>query len=110
MQPLKLETPRISLIIPAYNEEELLPRLLDSIDAARATYGGTVEVIVADNASTDGTAELARRRGCRVVAVEKRAIAAARKSSDWEKATLSPCRCSPQQTSSSRNPSGSLPR
>ena len=71
-------TPRISLIIPAYNEVELLPRLLDSIDAARAAYGGTVEVIVADNASTDGTAELARRRGCRVVQVEKRAIAAAR--------------------------------
>jgi len=71
-------TPRISLIIPAYNEQELLPRLLDSVDAARAAYGGALEVIVADNASTDATAELARRRGCRVVTVAKRAIAAAR--------------------------------
>jgi glycosyltransferase involved in cell wall biosynthesis len=28
--------PRYSLIIPAYNEERLLGRLLDSVDAARA--------------------------------------------------------------------------
>jgi glycosyltransferase involved in cell wall biosynthesis len=71
-------SPRISLIIPAFNEEELLPRLLDSVDVARATYSGTVEVVVADNASTDGTAEIARRRGCRVATVERRAIASVR--------------------------------
>ena len=72
--------PRYSLIIPAYNEERLLGRLLDSVDAARATYGGgdAVEVIVADNASTDRTAVIAATRGCRVIAVEKRVIAAAR--------------------------------
>jgi glycosyltransferase involved in cell wall biosynthesis len=28
--------PRFSLIIPAYNEEAYLPRLLDSVDGARA--------------------------------------------------------------------------
>jgi glycosyltransferase involved in cell wall biosynthesis len=73
-------TPRYSLIIPAYNEERLLPRLLDSVDVARATYAGTgdAEVIVADNASTDRTASLARARGCRVISVEKRVIAAVR--------------------------------
>jgi glycosyltransferase involved in cell wall biosynthesis len=71
--------PRISLIVPAHNEERLLPRLLDSVDAARAAVAGMeVEVVVADNASTDRTAELARTRGCRVATVEKRAIAAAR--------------------------------
>jgi glycosyltransferase involved in cell wall biosynthesis len=72
--------PRYSLIIPAYNEERLLGRLLDSVDAARATYGrgDAVEVIVADNASTDRTAVIAAMRGCRVIAVEKRVIAAAR--------------------------------
>ena len=77
MQPLEVETPHISLIIPAYNEAELLPRLLDSVDTARAAYGGTVEVIVADNASTDETAEIALQRGCRVARVEKRSIACA---------------------------------
>jgi len=73
--------PRFSVVIPAYNEERLLPRLLDSIDAAREIYGGgpgAIEVIVADNASTDSTASLAASRGCRVVPVERRVIAAAR--------------------------------
>ena len=73
--------PRISLVIPAFNEEAYLPRLLDSVDAARAAYrggAGAIEVIVADNASTDATAEIARSRGCRVAPVTKRVIAAAR--------------------------------
>jgi glycosyltransferase involved in cell wall biosynthesis len=70
---------RISLIVPAFDEERLLPRLLDSVEVARGEFApGRVEVIVADNGSTDSTAALARQRGCRVVAVEKRAIAAAR--------------------------------
>jgi glycosyltransferase involved in cell wall biosynthesis len=74
--------PRFSLIIPAYNEERLLPRLLDSIDIARSTYGdrNAIEVIVADNLSTDRTASIASERGCRVVSVEKRVIAAVRNS------------------------------
>ena len=78
--------PRVSLVIPAYNEERFLPRLLDSVDAAAKRYAhgaAAVEVIVADNASTDRTAELARRRGCRVVPVEKRCIAAARNAGGW---------------------------
>jgi glycosyltransferase involved in cell wall biosynthesis len=72
--------PRYSLIVPAYNEERLLPRLLDSVNVARAAYAGvgSVEVIVADNSSTDGTASIATARGARVVSVEKRVIAAAR--------------------------------
>jgi len=73
--------PRFSVVVPAYNEERLLPRLLDSIDAAREIYGrgpGAIEVIVADNASTDSTASLAASRGCVVVSVEKRVIASAR--------------------------------
>jgi glycosyltransferase involved in cell wall biosynthesis len=75
------DRPRISLIIPAHNEEAYLPRLLDTVDAARARYRGGatgIEVIVADDASTDATAELARRRGCRVVGVSRRLIAATR--------------------------------
>jgi glycosyltransferase involved in cell wall biosynthesis len=73
--------PAISLVIPAYNEAALLPRLLDTINAARDRFAGgrdQVEVIVADNASTDDTAALARAAGCVVAPVERRMIAAAR--------------------------------
>ncbi len=73
--------PRFSLVVPAFNEESYLPLLLDSVDAARAAYTcgpSAVEVVVADNASTDRTAEAASSRGCRVVRVGKRAIGAAR--------------------------------
>jgi GT2 family glycosyltransferase len=73
--------PAISLVIPAHNEAKLLPRLLDTIDIARDRYAGgrdQVEVIVADNGSTDDTAALARSRGCVVAPVETRMIAAAR--------------------------------
>ena len=76
-----MSVPRISLVIPAHNEALLLPALLDTVDAALARWHGAreqVEVIVADNQSTDATATIALARGCRVVPVEKRAIAAAR--------------------------------
>ena len=73
-------SPRFSVVIPAYNEERLLPRLLDSIDVARRNYGqaDAIEVIVADNVSTDRTAEVAAARGCQVVSTAKRVIAAVR--------------------------------
>ena len=73
--------PRHSLVIPAYNEEAYLPRLLDTVDRAREQYHGgadAIEVVVADNTSTDRTAQIAEERGCRVVTVEKRTIGSAR--------------------------------
>lgn len=73
-----MSAPRISLVIPAYNEERYLPRLLDSVDAARSRFSGDVEVIVADNVSTDATARCALERGCRVVTVTTRNIGAVR--------------------------------
>lgn len=71
----------LSLVIPAHNEERFLPRLLDSVDVARARWRrgpGAIEVIVADNVSTDHTAAIAGERGCRVVRVEERRIASVR--------------------------------
>jgi glycosyltransferase involved in cell wall biosynthesis len=72
---------KFSVVIPAYNEEHYLPRLLESIEVARSNYSGgaeEIEVIVADNDSTDRTAEIAAAHGARVVTVQKRRIAAAR--------------------------------
>lgn len=71
----------MSVVVPAYNEAAYLPRLLDTIDAARARFTGgrdAIEVIVADNGSTDDTAALARSRGCLVAPVSKRIIGASR--------------------------------
>ncbi len=55
--------PSISIIIPTWNEAAWLPSLLKRVDALEHV----AEVIVADNASDDGTAELAAARGCCVV-------------------------------------------
>jgi peptidoglycan/xylan/chitin deacetylase (PgdA/CDA1 family) len=56
---------RISIVVPAYNEEQLLPACIDSL--LDQDYAGDIEIIVVDNASTDATAALARARGIRVV-------------------------------------------
>jgi glycosyltransferase involved in cell wall biosynthesis len=75
------DAPDISLVIPAFNEAAYLPRLLDTVDVARNGYrhgAERIEVILADNASTDETPQIAVDRGCRVEHVEERLIAAAR--------------------------------
>ncbi len=54
----------VSIIVPTYNEEAFLPRLLASIDAQD---GPERELIVADNRSRDRTRAIARAAGARVV-------------------------------------------
>ncbi len=53
----------LSVIIPTLNEEKYLPQVLASISAQNYPC----EVVVADAASRDRTAEIARLAGCRVV-------------------------------------------
>lgn len=68
----------VSFIIPAYNEELLLPRTIRSIHAACAAAGIRYEIVVADDASDDATPTIAGSLGAVVVRVEKRQIAATR--------------------------------
>jgi len=70
--------PRLTFVVPAWNEEELLPRTLRSIHRAARGAGVRYEIVVADGASTDRTPELARGAGARGVALERRQIAATR--------------------------------
>jgi glycosyltransferase involved in cell wall biosynthesis len=71
----------MSVVIPAYNEAELLPRLLATLSDARHRYkrgAESVEIIVADNGSEDGTPAIAKAAGCTVVEVVERRIATVR--------------------------------
>ena len=56
--------PRLSVIIPARNESENLPVLLDSLKDAAELID---EIILVDDGSTDGTADIARQRNIPVV-------------------------------------------
>jgi glycosyltransferase involved in cell wall biosynthesis len=72
---------RVSIVVPAYNEERLLPATLDSIRAAARALeaaGWSWELIVCDNNSTDGTAAIAAAAGARVVFEPVNQIARAR--------------------------------
>jgi cellulose synthase/poly-beta-1,6-N-acetylglucosamine synthase-like glycosyltransferase len=53
------DRPGVDVIIPAYNEADNIARLLRSIDVAAARYGGPVRVLVSDDGSSDGTAQIA---------------------------------------------------
>ncbi|HUN69649.1 MAG TPA: glycosyltransferase, partial [Burkholderiales bacterium] len=60
---------RLSIVVPAFNEERLLASTLESIKAAAKVFdaAGGWELIVCDNNSTDATAEIARAAGAQVV-------------------------------------------
>lgn len=45
--------PKISIVIPLYNEEESIPHLVEALDAAIAHYGQPAEVIIVDDGSKD---------------------------------------------------------
>ncbi len=64
--------PKISVIIPAFNEEQSLPLVLN--DLPQSTLH---EIIVVDNASTDRTAQVAQENGARVVREERRGYGSA---------------------------------
>ncbi|HEX7177527.1 MAG TPA: glycosyltransferase, partial [Pyrinomonadaceae bacterium] len=55
--------PALSIIIPTLNEARSIGQTLDAVMGAQ----GAVEVIVVDGGSVDGTAEIARGRGARLV-------------------------------------------
>ena len=50
----------LSVVIPCYNERATIETLVDAVRAV--PVGGPIEIIVVDDASTDGTQEILRQR------------------------------------------------
>jgi len=89
---ITLSAVKISIVVPAFNEERLLADSLAQIKGAARAFtplGWEWELIVCDNNSTDRTAEIARAAGAHVVFEPVNQIARARNagataaSGDW---------------------------
>lgn len=57
------KVPSFSVVLIARNESKTLPRLVESLKEFQERGG---EIVLVDTGSTDGTAEVARKLGCRV--------------------------------------------
>ncbi len=80
---LESEPMKVSVIVPAYNEELLIRQTLGQLQRGIAAFlraGWVSELIVCDNNSTDRTAELSRQAGALVVFEPVNQIARARNS------------------------------
>jgi glycosyltransferase involved in cell wall biosynthesis len=65
-RPLGHDGSMISVVVPTFNSERLLPRCFDSLIAA-AVRGVVREVIVSDAGSSDGTLSIADAAGARIL-------------------------------------------
>ncbi len=79
----------VAAVIPHWNRRDLLVKLLENLRQQKRPFD---EVIVADNGSTDGSAEMAEQAGARVLrlgsnlgfaAAVNRGIEAVNKGADW---------------------------
>src|SRR3989344_1728936 len=73
--------PRVTVVIPAYNEEQFIPATLKSL--VNQTYKN-FELIVVDNNSQDKTSEIAQKYGARVILEKQKGVAQARQAGFFE--------------------------
>ncbi len=67
----------LTVLMPCLNEAETLKVCIDKAKSSMAALGIAGEVVVADNGSDDGSQDIARSAGARVVDVPKRGYGAA---------------------------------
>jgi len=67
--PTSTETIELSVVMPCLNEAETLAVCIDKAQGYLARSGVKGEVVIADNGSTDGSQDIARAHGARVVDV-----------------------------------------
>jgi glycosyltransferase involved in cell wall biosynthesis len=66
-----------SVVMPCLNEELTLENCIQEARTGALNFGQEVEIIIADNGSTDQSIEIAERLGCKVVRVASRGYGAA---------------------------------
>ena len=59
--------PFLSIIIPAKNEEKFIGDCLNSLVDSLSVWGGSYEIFLVDNGSTDTTINIAGIRGCKIL-------------------------------------------
>ena len=67
----------LTILMPCLNEAETLERCIIKAKSFLAGSGVRGEVLIADNGSTDGSQDIARANGARVVPIEKRGYGSA---------------------------------
>lgn len=72
MRAVDAGTVHVSIVIPCLNEERTIGIVVDKAWQALELMGVPGEVIVADNGSTDRSAEIARAHGARVIPVPEK--------------------------------------
>jgi len=77
MQTETPETLELSVVMPCLDESETLATCIEKARRELEDEGIRGEIIIADNGSTDGSQEVARERGARVVSVETRGYGSA---------------------------------
>ncbi|MEO6247433.1 MAG: glycosyltransferase family 2 protein [Sphingomicrobium sp.] len=67
----------LSIVLPCLDEAETLAAVIDRANRFLSAYNVSGEVIVADNGSTDGSLEIARLAGARIIQIEARGYGSA---------------------------------
>jgi glycosyltransferase involved in cell wall biosynthesis len=68
----RTRTLELSVVIPCLNEADTLATCIGKAQSAISEHGIAAEIVVADNGSSDGSQDIARRMGARVVPVAER--------------------------------------
>jgi glycosyltransferase involved in cell wall biosynthesis len=67
-------SPFLSVIVPCFNERELLEECVDQLRSWMAAHGVSCEIIIVDDGSTDGSVDIARRIASRWPGVSVHAL------------------------------------
>lgn len=72
-----VNNPEVTFVAPCLNEAATIEACIREMQSCSTEHGFAAEIVVADNGSTDGSQELARKLGARVVNVVQRGYGSA---------------------------------